>query len=289
MKYAIYVPPFGPYADPRIHVELARDAEAAGWDGYFIWDHMAMWWGAEPPVVDAWITLAAIAAVTERIRLGPMVTPVARRRPWKLARESVTLDHLSGGRLILGVGLGDSVTEFDNLGEEADRKARAAMLDEGLEVLAGLWTGEPFRFDGAHYHIKAAHFTPTPLQQPRIPVWVAGFWPGKAPFRRAARWDGVFPLLRGDEPFDMSPDQHREMLAYIRAHRESDGPFDMMHSHGNPEDAPTRNRDLVAEYAVAGVTWWLEQVNPWRFGWRGEGPWPLEAMRACILAGPPKE
>ena len=288
MKYAVYVPPFGSYADPHVHVDLARDAEAAGWDGYFIWDHMAMWWGTEPPVVDAWITLAAIAAVTERIRIGPLVTPVARRRPWKLARETVSLDHLSGGRLILGVGLGDSVYEFDNLGEEADRKVRGAMLDEGLTVLAGLWSGERFSFEGAHFHVKDAHFQPTPLQQPRIPVWVAGFWPNKAPFRRAARWDGVFPLRVGDAPMNMSPDDDREMLAYIREHRKESAPFDVLHSHGDPQEAPIRDTQRVAEYAAAGVTWWLEQVNPWRFGWEDAGPWPLEAMRACVLAGPPR-
>ncbi|MCZ7544028.1 MAG: LLM class flavin-dependent oxidoreductase [Anaerolineae bacterium] len=288
MQYGVYVPPFGAYAEPGTLVSLARDAEAAGWDGFFIWDHIAMWFSKTPPVLDAWVTLAAIAVVTGRIRIGPLVTPLARRRPWKLARECVTLDHLSGGRLTLGVGLGEGPNEFDDLGEEADPKVRAAMLDEGLSVLTGLWTGAPFSYAGVHYRVEGAHFTPPPVQQPRIPIWVAGFWPGRAPFRRAARWDGVYPLLRGDVPYDISPDTYREIVAYIAAHRESDAPFDVVHSNGgDPQDAPTRDLDRVAEYADAGVTWWLEQVNPWRFGWQGAGPWPLEAMRDCVLAGPP--
>ena len=287
MKYAVYVPPHGPFADARTLANLARDAEEAGWDGFFMWDHMAMWRSPWEPVVDPWVALAAVAMSTSRVRLGPMVTPVARRRPWKLARETASLDHLSGGRLTLGVGLGDSRYEFDDLGEEADRKVRAAMLDEGLEVLTGLWSGEPFSYDGAYYTVTDARFRPTPAQTPRIPIWVAGLWPAKAPFRRAARWDGVFPLLAEDGPRDMSVQEHRAMLDYILARRESDAPFDVVHAYGNPEDAPTRRPDLVVQYASVGVTWWFESFDPWRFGWRDEGPWPLEAMRAGILAGPP--
>src|SRR5262249_11423353 len=192
MQYGIHRPPFGPYGDARVLAELAAEAEKAGWDGFFLWDDITT---APPiPVGDTWVALTAIALGTKRLRLGPLVTPLPRRRPWKVARETVSLDHLSHGRLILGVGSGGSPDEFDDLGEEVSAKARAAMLDEGLEVLAGLWSAAPLHFEGTHYHVHGAQFLPRPLQTPRIPVWVAGGWPHTAPFRRASRWDGVFPL-----------------------------------------------------------------------------------------------
>ncbi|MBN1284336.1 MAG: LLM class flavin-dependent oxidoreductase, partial [Anaerolineae bacterium] len=260
--------------------------------GYFMWDHIAMWWAATSyPVVDAWVTLAAVAAVTERIAIGALVTPIPRRRPWKLARETVALDRLSGGRLIFGAGTGGGTPEFDDLGEEADPKVRAAMLDEGLVVLAGLWSGEPFHHDGEFYHVRRAHFTPPPVQKPRIPVWVGGFWPNKAPFRRAARWDGCFPLLSGDPPPDITVEDIKAIMDYIHAHRPPElagKPFDMALSNGRVGEDPAALIDRVGAYEAAGVTWWVEQVNPWRFGWREEGPWPLEAMRERVLAGPPR-
>ena len=182
------------------------------------------------PLVDPWVALAAVALSTQRIRFGTLVTPLPRRRPWKLARETVTLDHLSNGRLTLGVGLGEYMTEFDDLGEPSDLKVRAAMLDEGLEVLTGLWTGQPFQ------HLRRALSgtakrcsCPTPVQQPRIPIWVAGQWANKAPFRRAARWDGVFPILRGAFMRDITPEQFADMLRYIRQYRADDAPFDLVY------------------------------------------------------------
>ncbi len=290
MRYGLHIVHFGPCADPRTLVSLARDAEAAGWDGFFLWDHLVMWWQAD--VADPWIALAAIAASTSRIRIGPMVTPLARRRPWKLARETVTLDRLSGGRLILGVGLGTHAEEFEHFGEPAGLTHRAAMLDEALAVLASLWSGAPFSFEGEHYHVKDAHFTPSPLQKPRIPIWVAGKWPNKPPFRRAARWDGAYPLGRGMSFNEkLSPAQIREIVAYIRAHRESDAPFDVAHEGATQGGGAAQDVGLVAPYAEAGATWWLEDLNPWRFGWSGAGDWPpgvLEAMRARVLAGPPR-
>ena len=290
MQFGIDIPLFGPFADIHTVVALARDAEAAGWDGFFIWDDVAT--GGGQPLADPWIALTAVAVNTRRLRIGPMVTPLARRRPWKVARETVTLDHLSGGRLILGVGLGDDRAQFDNLGEPTSLKTRGAMLDEALAVLAGLWSGERFSFEGAHFHVKDAHFQPTPLQQPRIPVWVAGRWPNKAPFRRAARWDGVFPIGRDLSLSEMlSPAQMRDVLAHTLAGREHAAPFDVAHAGITPgkdraQDA-AQEAETVAQYAEAGVTWWLEQINPWAFGWDGRGPWPLEAMRARVLAGPP--
>src|ERR1700730_5324126 len=151
MRYAMFLPNFGPFGDARVIADLAARAESAGWDGFFIWDHMVVSTNEAFPVADPWVALAAAATATSRVRLGALVTPLSRRRPWKVARETVTLDHLSGGRLIFGAGLGGSAaegfaTEFDDLGEQADLRARAGMLDEALEIIAGLWSGEPFSF-----------------------------------------------------------------------------------------------------------------------------------------------
>jgi alkanesulfonate monooxygenase SsuD/methylene tetrahydromethanopterin reductase-like flavin-dependent oxidoreductase (luciferase family) len=263
--------------------ELAREAQDAGWDGFFIWDHVQSFApGERVPVVDPWVALAAVAVATSRIRLGPMVTPIPRRRPWKLARESVTLDHLSGGRLTLGVGLGDPVaSEFGAFGEETDARRRARLLDEGLAVLTGLSRGEPFSFAGEHFRVRDALCWPPPVQSPRIPIWVAGQWPNRAPLRRAARWDGVFPIkARADDSGTLTPDEVRELVAYIRSHRESAAPFDVVIYGATPADDPARAAALVAPYAEAGLTWWQESLS----GFRG----PVELTRARIRQGPPR-
>ena len=190
MRFGLYIPCYGDYADPHRMSELARQAEEAGWDGLFISDHLQFQWltPSPQPVGDPWILLTAMAMSTQRIRLGILVTPLARRRPWKLAREAVTLDHLSAGRLILGVGIGgDWLGEYSAFGEPADDHLHGEQLDEGLQVVAGLWSGAPFSFHGAHYHIRDVQFLPPPVQQPRIPIWIAGGWPRKRPFRRAAQ------------------------------------------------------------------------------------------------------
>lgn len=194
MRYGIELAPWGDYTAPRALAALARDAETAGWDGLFLWDAM-LHDEQGLPKADPWIALAAVALGTERIRLGPMVTPLARRRPWHVAREAVTLDHLSGGRLILGVGLGDpSEGEFAWFGEPGiDHRTRARMLEEGLAILAGLWRGEPFAHVGEYYTLHEMTFLPRPVQFPRIPVWVGGWWLNRAPLRRAVRWDGFHP------------------------------------------------------------------------------------------------
>ena len=204
VKHGVDFPPFEEFADPRFMAELAYEAEQAGWDGVFTWDHV--WLGMKEPFADPWVALSAVAMRTERVRIGAMVTPLARRRPWQVARATVSLDHLSDGRLIFGAGLGSPPdTEFGVFGEETDRKIRARKLDEGLDVLAGLWSGEPFSYEGEEYRIDDVTFLPKPMQQPRIPVWVGGQWPNRAPFRRAARWDGAFPTANdGNTP--ITPD-----------------------------------------------------------------------------------
>lgn len=282
MQYGIHVPIFNEYADARLLADLAHEAEDAGWDGFFLWDHIA------GHAVDTWVALTAIALTTSRVRFGPLVTPLPRRRPWKVARETATLDRLSAGRLILGVGIGGGREEYDNLGEQADPKARGAMLDEGLEVLTRLWSGQPVEHSGVYYSVHDTSFVPTPLHVPRIPIWVAGMWPNKAPFRRAARWDGACPQGKGlavDE--QMTPQDIAEVAAFIAARRTVSRPFDMIHEgltggHDRAADAA-----FVAPYAQAGVTWWMENVNPWRYGWNWQGAYPLEMMRARIRNGPP--
>lgn len=283
MKYAINIINFGDDCGAaRTLATLARDAEEAGWDGFFIWDHIALPWPA--PMADPTIALAAIAMSTERIRFGAMVTPLPRRRPWKFARETASLDRLSGGRLIVGVGIGDSEYEFDNLDEETDLRMRGAMLDEALDVLTKLWRGEPFSHEGEHYTVKDACFAPTPIQQPRIPIWVAGLWPGGAPFRRAAKWDGVIPGRRDFEPGVMlTPDEVRAVIATIKKHRTIDDPFDVSHFGATPGGAPSQAADIIGPYAEAGVTWWHELISTLRFGTE---PSPFDAMRRRIRQGP---
>lgn len=286
MRYGISVPITHDYADPALLARLAADAESAGWDGFFVWDDVSGGPDA-PPMTDPWIALAAIAAATSRVRLGPMVAIVPRRRPWKLARETAALDHLSGGRLILGVGIGDGPREGPELGEEPDQRARGARLDEALEVVTGLWTGRPFSYAGAHYTVRDTRFLPPPVQSPRIPVWVGGAWPNRPPFRRAARWDGVVPLGRGLGLGEMlAPEQLRAVAAYVASHRAADAPWDVVQigtTAGDDRDAAA----MVRRYGEAGATWWLENVSPWAFGREGDDPWPLEEMHRRILHGPP--
>jgi alkanesulfonate monooxygenase SsuD/methylene tetrahydromethanopterin reductase-like flavin-dependent oxidoreductase (luciferase family) len=283
VRYGLYLPNFGAFGEARAVAELARDAEGAGWDGLFLWDHVAR--DCRTDVVDPWVALSAAAMVTRRLRLGALVTPLARRRPWKLARETVSLDRLSGGRLVFGAGLGSgAASEWERLGEETDPRVRAEKLDEGLAVLTGLWRGEPFGFDGRHHRVRDACFVPPPLQRPRPPVWIAGYWPNRAPLRRAARWDGMFPLFRETPPEDVRCLE--AAVRYVRERRRDAGPFDVVHlSHAGPDADPAR---AVAPYAEAGATWWLERLTPDAFGSGWLETWPVARMHARVRAGPPR-
>ena len=282
MRYAVNVPNFEDYSDVRTVAGLAADAEAAGWDGFFVWDHLAFVKAWKLRVADPWVLLTGVALATERLRLGPMVTPVPRRRPWKLARETVTLDRLSGGRLILGVGLGEPPEdEYGSFGEPTDPVVRAAMLDEGLEVLTRLWSGETVSFEGRHYRVEEVAFQPTPVQQPRIPIWVAGAWPRRGPLRRAARFDGSCPLKvdADGELVVLEPGDVRELRAVVDRHREDPAaPFDVMLGGATPED-PAAARAMLEPLAEAGVTWWQESVDPRQTD--------LEAFRRRVRQGPP--
>ena len=229
-RRGIDLAPFEELSEPSLVAELAAKAERRGWDGFFVWDHVAY---REPvkALADPWVTLAAVAVKTERVTIGPMVTPIPRRRPHQLARETVTLDRLSGGRLVLGVGLGSERTvEFDpdRFGEEGDPKARARLLDDGLDSLLAYWDGG---------------FEPRPLQRPRIPVWVAARWPSRRPLRRAARYDGLFPIDLPD------PDALATLASEVNALRESSGPFELVVANPPGTDP--------APWIAAGATWCL--------------------------------
>ena len=283
MKFGIYLPNFGPYGDARVLADLAQDAENAGWDGFFIWDHIAGW---TLPMVDPWVALAAIAVRTNRIRIGTTVTPIPRRRPWKLAREAVSIDHLSRGRLTLSVGIGGGDGEWAHLGEQTDLKKRGEMLDESLSVLIGLWSGEPFSFTGQYYQVENAHFTPRPIQQPRIPIWVGGNWPNKPPFRRAAKWDGAFPLLYAEENEEELA-LLSEVVQYLSENRKQDQPMDIIIMGVTPDPDSTYTTTLVKQRADLGATWWLEAITPFREGKGYDDVWPVDVMRDRILQGPP--
>ncbi len=289
MQYGVYVPIFGPYGDARVLANLAYEAEEAGWDGFFLWDQVSK--TTLTPTVDAmvdpWIALAAIALRTRTIRLGPLVTPLPRRRPWMVARETVSLDHLSAGRLIFGVGSGGGYFDFEALGEPSDAKTLAGLLDEGLEVLTGLWRGEPYHHEGSAYHIKEAQFLPRPVQSPRIPIWVAAMWPAKAPLRRAAHWDGVIPIGR-DLPLTamLTPTQMHDIVRFVASQPGYTTPFEVVHLGIIGGRDIAHDREVVVAYQQVGVTWWIEKILPELWGsWTD---WPLEAMRTRILQGPPK-
>jgi alkanesulfonate monooxygenase SsuD/methylene tetrahydromethanopterin reductase-like flavin-dependent oxidoreductase (luciferase family) len=276
--FGVYLPNFGECSSPQTLVELVCQTEKAGWDGFFLWDHLV--WSRGLDVIDPWIALAGVAVKTERIKIGPLITPLARRRPWKVARESVTLDHLSNGRLVLGVGLGNPPDlEFKLFGEDDDARVRAEKLDEGLGILLGLWSGEPYSFKGRHFQVQETQFLPTPLQVPRIPIWVAGKWPNRAPFRRAAHWDGVFPL-----PVEfgerLTPEGLRKILAYVGRYRPKSYSQDVVVKASTPDD-PEEGSRIVRSFAEAGMTWWLEDLYQWRDS--------AEGMSSRILRRPPRE
>ncbi len=268
MRHGVYLPPIGSFGDVHVLVELAVAAESAGWDGFFLWDHIQY----ERPVAlaDAWVALSAIAASTSAITLGPLVTPLPRRRPWKVAREAVTLDHLSRGRLVLGVGLGiDFWGEFASFaGEAASDVQRAELLDDGIEIITRLWSGEPTSYSGTSLSVDGAQFVPRPMQRPRIPIWSAALWPPsrRGPVQRAARCDGVMPFTGAPLTVDQAVDAHN----IVASERPGNKPFDL---------CVWGHADLAADYQAAGVTW---LVNAW------EPEDDVTSTRRAIAAGPPR-
>lgn len=269
MRYGIEVIPFGSYSDPHEVVRLAQAAEAAGWEALAIWDHMLFPFGSGDP----WVTLSAVAATTRRLKLITAVAPLPRYRPHLLARTLVALDRLSGGRVIFGTGLGMAFDQAP-FGDPTDASTLAAQLDEGLEVLTRLWSGEPVNHQGRFYTVAGAQLTPTPLQQPRIPIWIGGESP--AALRRAARWDGwIIGTIDEQCRITRPPEQLAAEIAALRSYRTSDSPPAV--AVDGVTDASERN--LPNAYAQAGATWWLEAI----FGSRGSP----EEMLARVNAGPP--
>ncbi len=254
MKYGFVLP----YGDARTAANLAREAEDAGWDGFFVWE--AVW------DIDPWVALAAAAMNTSTIRLGTMLTPLSIRKPWKLASETATLDNLCGGRVILSVGLGAPDTGFGKFGEATDRRLRAELVDEGLEILNGLWRGQPFSFDGKHYHLEPTDFNPPPqpVQKPRIPIWMVGAWPSPKSMARVLRCDGILPNKLnprgspGGRIGQMRPEDIRAIRDYIETHRTAETPFDIVQEGTTPGGDPQQAAEIVRPWAEAGATWWIE-------------------------------
>jgi alkanesulfonate monooxygenase SsuD/methylene tetrahydromethanopterin reductase-like flavin-dependent oxidoreductase (luciferase family) len=274
MKYG-FVMPFG---DARAAADLAWEAEQAGWDGFFVYEPV---WG-----VDAWVCLTAAAMRTTRIRLGTMLSPLSRMRPWDLAGKAATLDRLSNGRLTLSVGLGAVDTGFGEFGEETDVVKRAELVDEGLDILFGLWQGQPFEYAGKHYRLHETKFTPAPapVQQPRIPVWMVGLWPKMKSMRRVLRCDGLLPSAKDAEgkTVQASPADVREMRDWIASQRQDGGSFEIVVEGKTPGQDRKRAREIVASWSNAGATWWIEAL------------WDVPADRQDLLLqrirqGPPEE
>jgi alkanesulfonate monooxygenase SsuD/methylene tetrahydromethanopterin reductase-like flavin-dependent oxidoreductase (luciferase family) len=273
MKYGLVLPSW----DPQSVAGLAREAEQAGWDAVFLWEPV---WG-----FDAWMLLTAGAGVTERIHLGTMLTPLSRMRPWKLASETLTLDHLSNGRVILSVGLGAPDSGFDAFGEVTDRKVRAELLDEGLQILTGLWSGQPFQFQGKHYSVQESPFPkpPATLQQPRIPIWVVGAWRREKSMQRALRYDGLLPNKMNPDGSHgkLEVEDVRAMRAYVDVHVHDQLPFDIIIEGVTPEN-PQEAGEIVRPWAEAGATWWIEA------DWENlNGPDFVETTRHRVIQGPP--
>jgi alkanesulfonate monooxygenase SsuD/methylene tetrahydromethanopterin reductase-like flavin-dependent oxidoreductase (luciferase family) len=271
MKYGFVFP----NSDVDSCVEVGPEIEAAGWDAMYVADGV---YGPDP-----WVSLAAVAMVTQRIQLGPLLTPPSRRRPWKLASEVASLDRLSNGRAVLPVGLGATDTGFDRVGEAIDRKTRAELLDETLELLTLFWSGQPFKFKGKHYNVDwGSGWSYTPRQQPRVPIWNVAVWKRPASLRRALRYDGILPVkMHDDGSFAwMTADDVRELRTYIAEHRDPATPFDIAIEGVTPGDDHDKAAAIIEPLRDAGMTWWIESM------W--DSPGGMKAVRERIRQGPPK-
>jgi len=271
MRYGLCLANIGTYSDPRAVVALAEEAEQVGWEALLVWDHLGFVWG--PPAADPWVTLAAVAARTSSLVLGTNVTPVPRRRPQVLAHQVATLDVLSDGRAVFAAGIGGITSEFTSFGEEGDARVRAEMLDEGLEVLRALWSGDRVDHHGRHYSVERVTLAPRPLQA-RLPIWVGGN--SARALRRAARYDGWAADTTNPEGMTLTAEDVARSLETIRALRGPTAPFDVI-VMGHVERG---DRETPAAYAEAGATWWLENVHDMR----GD----LDEMLALVRTGPPR-
>lgn len=275
MRFGLDVPTSMEFSNARDLAELAAEAEDAGWDGFFLWDVIFDVEDPTAPVADPWVALTAVALNTTRMRIGVMVTPLARRRPQDVARSAVTIDRVSGGRVIFGAGLGFNKADFSSFGEDFDPKARASKLDEALNLIVDYWSGTNVTHHGAHYDAENVTLAPGPYQHPRLPVWTAAGWPRRAPLRRAARWDGVYLMSENQLTGDyLSPDDVAAINGVIQSARPAEaGPFDIA-VNGELDSAPIPT-DV---YSKAGATWWIALCPE-------QG---IDAYRALIRRGPPR-
>lgn len=265
MRYALNLAAAGEGRDPASMAELATLAEQAGWHALLLEDYVVYEGTPAPPTYDVWVTLAAMAGATDRLLLGTDVTPVPRQRPWRLASQAATLDHLTGGRVILGTGAGDVRDPgFGAVGEPVDRGVRAGRLDEGLAVMAALWTGKPVHHEGRHYRLDGLQLAATPVQQPRIPIWIGGDWLLPGVRRRVAQWDGCCVSTAtsevGERP--LSPRQVRDVLRLVHETRGNTIGFDVCVGGQRRADDWNHERDQVHAVAEAGATWWCEWLPP---------------------------
>ncbi len=285
MKFGISIKNGGKFSDFDELMSLAKDAEEAGWDGIFPWDHILHKQTEEgEKMIDPWILLAAMAANTKKIKLGPMITPLARRRPWKVARETVSLDHLSKGRFILGVGLGSVVgQDFGRFGDDTNQKILGEKLDESIEIIQGLWGGESFSYQGKHYRVEeGTKFLPKPYgNKDQIPIWVGGGrwgWRNK-PFRRAARFEGSFPTYY-EKSGEKIARYYENIADYIKKHRGSLENFDFITLGSAPRRKSSLDEFFKPILKSDVITWWVEKV----YNWKGD----LKEIREQIKEGPLK-
>jgi alkanesulfonate monooxygenase SsuD/methylene tetrahydromethanopterin reductase-like flavin-dependent oxidoreductase (luciferase family) len=275
MKFGLDVATTGDWGDVRLLTELAIEAEAAGWDGFFVWDVFLT--DDDIPVADPWIALAAIAASTRSIRIGAMVTPLIRRLPWEVARQTAALDQLSDGRLIFGAGLGSGDREFERLGLPLDLRERAALVEQSLAIVDRLWSGESVTASGDNFRIESVQLAPRPIQRPRIPTWLAAGWPRLRPLRRAALWDGVYLMTNNQVTGErLQPDEVRQAVEAVRAERRRGGHFDIA-ANVETQQESDGGLAITAAMADAGATWTLELT-----------PDTLVEHRTLIRRGPPR-
>lgn len=276
MKYGYVFP----RADILKAIEFGQVAEESGWDGFFVW---------EPTYgIDAWVTLAALAVKTETIRLGTLLSPISRMRPWKLASEAITLDILSNGRITISVGLGAIDTGFREFGEETNRKTRAELLDEGLDIINGLWKRSLSSYKGKHYQIEKLlesdffnrHPMPELIQHPRIPIWVVGAWPYKKSMNRALKFDGIIPTIKNKEGKfeDVTPEHIHTIKSYVNKNRSRNSKFDIIIEGESPGNNRGAARKIIEPFVEAGATWWIE--SNWNFP-------DLNLVLKRIKQGPP--
>ena len=256
MKYGFVFP----RADVFEAIKFAKTAEKTGWDAFFVW---------EPTYgIDAWVTLAAIAVETKKIRLGTLLSPPSRMRPWKLASEAITLDILSNGRITISVGLGAIDTGFEELGEKTDLKTRAELLDESLDIIHGLWSRKMPNYEGKHYNIKNLFESdffkrlppPKLIQIPRIPIWVVGAWPYEKSMKRAIKYEGVIPTFKNKQGQfeDITPEHIIEIKDYVQENRSKKAPLDIIVEGKSPGDNSIESMSIIKPFAEAGATWWIE-------------------------------